>query len=67
MLYGGVDHTDRLRRIVFILFFWAISLTLVVAIAAAEPLSFLDGHIRFYPRSQRVIIFHSICSTAGRQ
>lgn len=49
MMYGGMDHTGRLRRIVFILFLWAISLTLVVAIAAAESLSFLDGHIRFYP------------------
>lgn len=43
------DHTGSLRRIVFILLLWAISLTLAVAIAAAQPLSFLDGQIRFYP------------------
>ena len=49
MLYKRMDHTGSLRRIVFILLLWAISLTLTVAIAAAESLSFLDGHIRFYP------------------
>ncbi|HWV47309.1 MAG TPA: hypothetical protein VN039_15015 [Nitrospira sp.] len=49
MMYKRMDHTGSLRRIVFILLLWAISLTLTVAIAAAESLSFLDGHIRFYP------------------
>ncbi|MDI3463962.1 MAG: hypothetical protein OJF50_002783 [Nitrospira sp.] len=49
MMYGGMNHTGSLRQVVFILLLWAISLTLAVAIAAAESLSFLDGHIRFYP------------------
>lgn len=48
-MYKRMDHTGSIRRIVFILLLWAISLTLAVAIAAAESLSFLDGQIRFYP------------------
>ncbi len=48
-MYGGMNHTGSLRQVVFILLFWAISVPLAVAIAAAESLSFLDGHIRFYP------------------
>ena len=49
MIYKRMNHTGSLRQVVFILLLWAISLTLAVAIAAAESLSFLDGHIRFYP------------------
>lgn len=48
-MYKRMDHTVSIRQIVFILLLWAISLTLAVAIAAAESLSFLDGQIRFYP------------------
>ncbi|WHZ26024.1 MAG: hypothetical protein OJF51_000819 [Nitrospira sp.] len=49
MMDKRMDHMGSLRRIVFILLLWTVSLTLAVAIAAAESLSFLDGHIRFYP------------------
>ncbi|NGZ10284.1 MAG: hypothetical protein CV088_13000 [Nitrospira sp. LK70] len=48
-MHGRMHHTNRLGRIVAILLLWAFSLTLAVAIAAAESLNFLDDQIRFYP------------------